>query len=486
VHGGVGASATATADVFVLDTTSTPWSWSRASGSPTSLATPALAWHSAVYADGTVVVGYGLDLNDQGATSRANEIYYLSNDADAGAGGSWTWATTYTPKSSSSSSDGDGDGDGTSSSSSGTGSSSSGAGNSGKGNGNGHGSSSNPKNANHPQGADPSTGRSPGQPTKTIVGALGGIFGAAILAGLAALFFSRRRRGNGASRSKSEKKGGRRLAATALSPPSPVSRLLFTHPVPQRILSLGSSASLRSTNRLVVDDQHSQGSSPAFTSSSNMAAVGANRSDGALAAGAGSGGGKPVVPLSRTRRDPGGLRRTGSQSTTGTASVTSYPFLTSVPVKRTRSKGTTTATSSTSSLDNTTANNHAYFSALSHSPPLPSSSQAPQGPSETLRQNETSSSSAPPPPLPEASTPLPTHMPRNTPAQQQTQPAGPRPFVFELPTPTFRSRDDIPGFLRPAAGGGGGSGGLRVVNPSLTSSSTSSVDVFSSPPVKEG
>jgi hypothetical protein len=488
LHGGVGASSTATADAFVLDTKQTPWSWSKTPMSTTSLATPALAWHSAVLAGDTVVVSYGLDMNDQTATSRPDEIYFFSDD-----GKGWTWATSFTPQDKADPKKANSSPNQSSSSSSSNGA-------------NPHGGSSHPLSSNpQPSGKPPVAAGPPvgPSPTKTIAGALGGVFGAAVLAGLAALYFRCRAaaRGERAQQFAPLTAGGR--LAAGCSPP-PVSRLLFTHPVPQRILSLGSSASIRSTTRLVDDSLSDSATvSRSYSFGSDMAAVGAgvtrggrafdnnnnyeedrerepSRSAGPMMEWSG-------VPLSsrgqQVRGGPAGgplqagLRRANSQSTTGAASVTSYPFLTSLPVKRSRTIGSDLSASSQRSLsthatagvpDTVVGGSDAARVGLDRSKTV----RPPNGPRPLLAAASAES-----------------NLPRVSEDRRESATAGMQqqhhqlssfatattllPTVAPLRVPLGpRARPEIPGFLRPAGGGG-----LRVVNASssvVTSSSSSS------------
>jgi Galactose oxidase, central domain len=459
LHGGIGMTSAATADSFLLDTKQTPWTWSKTPLSTTSLPTPALAWHSAVLANDTVVVSYGLDMNDQTATTRPGEVYFFSDN-----GQGWTWASTYMPMAKAAAAPNKVSSPNPPTPSSVVGSDSS------------HSVSSSPQPSKRPPvAAGQPNASSEASPTKTIAGALGGIFGAAILAGLAGLYFRRRAAAKGDKAAQlGPMNAGVRLAAGCA--PAPVSRLLFTRPVPRRILSLGSSASFQSTTQLV---NHNPAVSASISRSSSfgsdMAAVGAGFARGNLSFD--YPGGQPSAMMEQSGQHflsrghgygvsagplQAGVHRAGSQSTTGTASVTSYPFLTSFPVKRSRTTCSDASNHATVGVPEVGGGCHAGRIQLDRSNtvrppngPRPFLDYAPIEPSmsraleERPQQSSTLGSLA----TKAAATGL--APPFVTVAPLRVGPRGPR------------SRSEIPGFLTPA-----GEGGLRVVNAGSVASSS--------------
>ena len=86
IHGGTGLASYVNDTLLVLDTRVTPWQYSTLDLTRTSLSTPNRAWHTAtVIAENVIVFAYGLD-TDTKQTSK--EIFFLvANDADE-----WTWS----------------------------------------------------------------------------------------------------------------------------------------------------------------------------------------------------------------------------------------------------------------------------------------------------------------------------------------------------------------------------------------------------------
>lgn len=94
LHGGVGADKVPSSEVWMLDAPPHgPWTWSVPAVSNNSIAAPPRAWHSATRAgDNLVVIGYGIDT---ASSSTSNDLFFLTREFDS----SWTWCSTFNPPS---------------------------------------------------------------------------------------------------------------------------------------------------------------------------------------------------------------------------------------------------------------------------------------------------------------------------------------------------------------------------------------------------
>jgi hypothetical protein len=306
LHGGVGADSMPTDEVWLLDAPPMgPWRWWVPTTSETSVDPPRRAWHTATRAgDNLVVVGYGIDT---ALSKTSNDLFFLRMENDS----SWTWCSSYSPPSvvtleptpvpttppavtkaavvsawtpttsivwATP-------------------------------------ASSAPVVGIHVDAADEGQQAS-GQTVKAVAGSVGGVLGAAVLAGLVGLYLRKR----AANQSKRD---------VLWTPGPPVSALQYTRPAHQRNLSLGSTLTARAAGARAAGAPAAGDMRQPITQGDLLNFL------------------YPSAPSSTSseEQDPfSDDHAPRSQPTSASASVASYPYLTALPMA---SNPTSSSTAST-------------------------------------------------------------------------------------------------------------------------------------------